>query len=69
MLVVISGSGLEEELGCGVCIEELTARLGGIRVVIENSSMLLGSVNSTQEMLLERELTQSKVDYFSHHQL
>lgn len=61
VVVVITGAGLEEEQGCGVCVKDLTGNLRELRTLIENSSSLLGSVNSTQEQLLENGIMESLV--------
>lgn len=63
VVVVVAGTGLEEEQGCGVCVEQLIANLRELRMVIENSSSLLASVNSTQEQLLVDGIMESQVIY------
>ena len=61
VVVVITGSGLTEEQGCGVCVQRLTETLRELRMVIQNSSSLLPSVNSTQEDLLGDGIMESQV--------
>ena len=61
VVVVITGSGLAEEQGCGVCVQRLTETLRELRMVIQNSSSLLPSVNSTQEDLLGDGIMESQV--------
>ena len=61
MIITVSGSGLEEERGCGVCVEGLVLILDEIGMVIDNSSSLLGSINTTQEELLQGEIMESQV--------
>lgn len=61
VVITVSGSGLEEERGCGVCVEDLILNLDEIVVVIDNSSSLLGSINTTQEELLQGEIMESQV--------
>lgn len=58
VVVVITGTGLEEEQGCGACVEQLLTNLRELRMVIENSSSLLAS---TQEQLLDEGIMESRV--------
>lgn len=63
VVITVSGSGLEEEeeSGCGVCVENLILSLDEIVMVIENSSNWLGSINTTQEELLQGQIMESQV--------
>lgn len=57
----MTGADLEEEQGCGVCVEGLTRNLLELRMLLENSSSLLGSLNTTQEQLLGNRIMESQV--------
>lgn len=59
--MVVTGAGLEEEQGCGVCVEGLTRSLLELRTLLENSSSLLGSFNTTQEQILGNGIMESQV--------
>lgn len=65
--MVITGSGLAEEQGCGVCVQRLTETLQELRMVIQNSSSLLLSVNNTQEDRLGDGIRESQVSETTEH--
>ena len=64
MIITVTGEGLAEEQGCGVCVEDLTDNLEELLVIIQNSSESLPSVNRTQEDLLRREIMEAQVRHF-----
>lgn len=61
VIITITGPDLVEEQGCGVCVQDLTNNLDELQGVINNSTILLGSVNGTQERLLQQEIMDSQV--------
>lgn len=62
LVITIGGLGLEEDVGCGVCLEPLNSNLDELIVTLENTSLV--SMNQTQIQQLEQDITEVEVSTF-----
>ena len=62
LIINIGGFGLEEDLGCGSCVERLTNALDElIETLHDTSTNITSLVNQTQILMLEEDIAESEV--------